>query len=264
MKLLFVSIPQIAKAFSSNSKVTFLYVLFRLWYFAITRKLKLIQNDFTLHVVYNGKDLTFYLQNVMDIAVLREVFVDLEYAWIPTVNPRIIIDLGAHFGDTALYYHARFPEATIIAVEPSPENFCRLKMHTKHIDKIVCVQAAVGSSNGKIVLNLMDSSLGHSVMNRAGTSSSVEVSQVTLPQLLSMCDVSKADLVKFDVEGAEFGLFSDEIRAENISNAYIGEIHNDLNENNLPPIETWFKKFTLSKLPINEKRYVLMAVTSNS
>jgi FkbM family methyltransferase len=163
----------------------------------------------------------------LDLAVLKEVFVDREYDWLPTNDPKVIIDLGAHFGDTALYYHARFPNAKIVAVEPSPENFERLVQHTKGIPEIISVQAAVGASDGVTTLNLMPGTLGHSVMKRKESDHSVQVSQLSLATLFQQQKLDKADLIKFDIEGAEFNLFSS-IKPEDYANFYIGEIHFDL------------------------------------
>jgi len=200
----------------------------------------------------------------MDIAVLREVFVDKEYDWCPTEDPKVIIDLGAHFGDTALYYHARFPNAKIIAVEPSPENYERLIQHTKHIPNIVAVQAAVGSSDGEVTLNLMPSSLGHSVMQRKDSDHSVVVSQLSLATLFQQQKIDKADLIKFDIEGAEFDLISS-IPAEEYSTVYIGEIHFDLRPNyNLDWIEKKFVVFDRQITSLsNKKRVILKAQLVN-
>jgi FkbM family methyltransferase len=229
MKLILIYIPKLAWEVAGNSPAKFLTLLFRLWYFAATRKLGGQKSDFPVQGIYNHSPVTFYLRYVMDIAVLREVFVDKEYDWCPIEKPAVIIDLGAHFGDTTLYYAARFPEAKIIAVEPSPENFERLVKHTKNNKNIFPVQAAIGGVEGSVDFYTGMEPFGHSVFNRKETDKKITVNQITLDTLFETYKIKKADLIKFDIEGAEFETFSH----MNINSvpAYIGELHFDLNTN---------------------------------
>jgi FkbM family methyltransferase len=258
MNLLFSIIPTLAWVLSEKKVIKSLQLAIQLWYFALTRKFFPITNDYTFKGEYNNKTLVFYLRYVMDLAVLREVFIDNEYSWCPIENPKVIVDLGAHFGDTTLYYHVRFPEATIIAVEPSPENYARLVKHASPIANIKPVQVAVGGSNGTIELNLGVSSLGHSVVARKDSKDSVTVPLVTLADLLKNKGIEKADLIKFDVEGAEFDIFKS-INPTEYANAYIGELHFDLGNVTKEEFETWFKDFDINWTQIRKDRYLFNA-----
>lgn len=194
----------------------------------------------------------------MDVAVLREVFVDKEYSWFPIEKPKYIIDLGAHFGDTALYYHAHFPQAKIIAVEPSPENFKRLQKNTKDISQIIIVQAAVGEVTGFTDLHIDKSSLGVSVQKRSGNETIIKVPQITLTDLLKEFSIQKADVIKFDIEGAEFSLFNN-IQTEEISKTFIGEIHLDLTNIELQTFKNNFSKFDTTLIKIKDHRFMMRA-----
>ena len=258
MRILFLFIPRISWELSGNSYIKTGTLCVELWYFVLTRKFLSLKNDYSIYGLYNGNTINFHLRHVMDIAVLREVFVDKEYKWSDVKNPKFIIDLGAHFGDTTLFYHALYPTATIVAVEPSPENFERLVKHVKNIPQIIPIQAAVGPVDGTVQLHVMESSLGHSITERAGSQSAVTVVQLSLNSLLQQFNVKVADLIKFDIEGAEFGLFNDS-NPELFANYYIGEVHNDLNDNNFPPVESWFKQFQQTIIPIKLNRFLLKA-----
>jgi FkbM family methyltransferase len=261
MTLLFSHIPKIAKELSGGSFLFRIRLVLFLWYFALSRKVLKKEGDFKILGKYAGQTITFYLRYVMDIAVLREVFVDKEYDWCPIENPKVIIDLGAHFGDTALYYHARFPNAKIIAVEPSPENYERLVQHTKNILNIIPVQAAIGSSDGEITLNLMPSSLGHSVVERKDTESSVSVPLISMATLFKKYGINKADLIKFDIEGAEFAML-ESVEPKNFSTVYIGELHFDLVEGyTLVMIKNLFDQYELTVEQLsNQDRCIIRAV----
>ncbi len=259
MNLLFKIIPAFAAIVSTNLLAQSVLVL-QLWYFVLSRKFFTFKNDFSVRFSYNGKEITYYLRHVMDVAVLREVYVNKEYEWFPVQDPKVIVDLGAHFGDTTLYYHAHFPNATIIAVEPAPENFARLQKHVAGIKNILCVNAAVGSVDGTITLNLGASSLGHSVIKRHESDVAVEVPLLTLSSVLGRAGVEKADLIKFDIEGAEFELFKDETQYKKFT-SFIGELHFDLSENqNLNSFKQKFSDFSVEVDEIKSDRFILKGI----
>lgn len=227
MRLLLNHIPKLSWILSGKSPAKFLILLCKLWYFALSRKLTGVKKDFVITGRYNQSQLKFYLRYVMDIAVLVEVFIYKEYEWFPVENPKVIIDLGAHFGDTTLYYAAKFPNAKIISVEPSPENYQRLVKNVKNMPNIVPVQAAIGDQDGFVELSLGDSTFGHSVISRKDEVSKVTVVQKSIQTLFFENDIEKADLIKFDIEGAEFKLF-ESLDSSEFAYSYIGELHLDL------------------------------------
>ena len=258
MHLLFIFSPKIAWQLSGKSLIATLRICLQLWFFILSRKLFHREGDFKLCGEYNDMQIVFFLRSLMDIGVLLEVFVDKEYAWCPVSDPQVIIDLGAHFGDTVLYYHALFPNAKIIAVEPSSENYERLVKHVGHIQNITLVNAAIGQKDGEVTLHLMSNSLGHSVADRSGHDSTIVVPQLSLSSLFKLNDIIKADLIKFDIEGAEFNLFN-QTKPEEFASVYIGEVHNDLNDKDFPLVESWFGKFAVVCKPIKENRFLLQA-----
>ncbi len=264
MNLLFKIIPAIASAVTLNLLSRW-FLTIKLWYFVLSRKFFDFGNDFPINITYNGKQITYYLRHVMDVAVLREVYVNKEYEWFPVSEPKVIVDLGAHFGDTTLYYHAHFPNATIIAVEPAPDNFARLQKHVAGIKNIVCVNAAVGSVDGTITLNLGVSSLGHSVIKRHESDIAVEVPLLTLLSVLGRAGVEKADLIKFDIEGAEFDLFTNESLVVHHTKALIGEVHLDLSAGK--NLNDFLEKFSTFNSKVSEishdKRYVVRLVNNS-
>lgn len=223
----FKTIPKLGLTLSSGKFLDSLSLVLLLWWFVLSRKFFKKLPDVPMRFSYLGKLFTMYLRYPMDIGVLREIYIDDEYVWCPVTLPKVIVDLGAHYGDTALYYHLRFPEATIIAVEPSPENFARLVQNTNKIPNIIPVQAAVGKSDGVIDLYLGESSLGHSTQRPEINNKTVSVPLLTLKTLLKNHGFVSADLVKFDIEGAEFAAFS-VIDPQSLSTSYIGEVHTDL------------------------------------
>jgi FkbM family methyltransferase len=59
-------------------------------------------------------------------------------------EPDTIYDIGADCGSVTMFAHSLFPQAKIVAVEPNPWSFPRLRANTANIHQIVAVNAAVG------------------------------------------------------------------------------------------------------------------------
>ena len=263
MSTIFKIIPRLSLELADGSFFDFIRILIQLEFFVITRKLGIIKKDFRFSYIQNNINVNLFLQKTIDIAVLKELYIQKEYAWFPIKNPQVIIDLGAHFGDTTLYYHAQYPDAKIIAVEPSPTSFERLKKHVADIPQIIPVCAAVGAYDGDVMFNITESSLGNSLVERESTIRTVSVPQMTLRTLFKTYNIERADILKFDIEGGEFSLFDDS--PTQYARAYIGEVHGDLSDTPVDIFFDIFKNFQCERIPLsNKRRFILRALNVNS
>ena len=64
---------------------------------------------------------------------------------IPEENP-LILDVGAHFGESVEFFHSIFPEADICSVEADPESY--LKLLEIFSDPKKAINAAIGAKAG--------------------------------------------------------------------------------------------------------------------
>ncbi len=256
MKSLFFTIPILAWKLKVNL-IHFLLLYVQFVWFIVTRKIIGTTGSQKISVSFQQRRFALYLRQPMDIAVLREIYIEGEYEWCPVLEPKVIVDLGAHFGDTALYYHARFPEAKIIAVEPAPDNFARLIENTKGIVNIVPVQAAVSDHNGELILHVMPSSLGNSLAKRPESTDTVKVPAMTLETLFTAHHITTVDLLKFDIEGAEFTVFRNNHENHHIK-SYIGEVHEDLGNDTIDGFKKMFtERQVVAEQLKNQKRYIV-------
>ena len=67
-------------------------------------------------------------------------------------HPKNIIDCGANVGAYSIMFHYCFPDAHIIAIEPSSHNMPYIKYNCKDIPQIEIMQMAVGSRIEKAVM----------------------------------------------------------------------------------------------------------------
>ena len=259
MYILFNLIPRLASAFSGGSYLRTVILILQLWYFALTPKTFLRGKEMRFNLIYLNKPFNVYIESIVDLAALSEVFLLGEYNWDFGAEPKVILDLGAHFGDTTLYYHLKYPDAHIYAVEPAPETFKRLLKNTSGISKITPIQAGVAEKDGFADLNIVASSLGNSFKSRSDVKNIVSVPVHTLQSLLRICNTDRANIIKFDIEGAEEALFGDSNPLE-FADAYIGEVHADL----IKDAEEFISKFsdhTIEKVNLsNPHRFIIKAV----
>jgi FkbM family methyltransferase len=176
---------------------------------------------------YLGRNFFFNANNRVDFATLSEVFVDGEYRFPYSENPRVIIDLGANVGDTAIFYALSFPEAKIYAVEPNPKVHQSLELNTKQFSNVTVCKCAIADSTGKMDLFFGLSHLGSSLGRREQNTHSVSVDTFTLEDFCKKYSIDRVDILKFDIEGAEeYLLRSPAIKS--IVKELVGEIHEDL------------------------------------
>ena len=123
------------------------------------------------------------------------------------LHGKVVVDVGAHVGDTALYFAAQ--GATVYALEPDPMNFRRLlrnlELNPGLAQAVRPIEKAVGR-DGKVVFR---SGLrgGSGRFARQGTPT--EVDSLSLTQLLSEFHIERPYLLKLDCKGSEFEIVRD-------------------------------------------------------
>lgn len=163
-------------------------------------------NEFYATVPHSSKKILLRL-GTTDVAAYEHVFIDDEYGFSLAKKPSIIVDAGANVGMSAVYFSTRYPEATIVALEPEPSNFEVLTKNAKLFPKIIPVNAALWNRDG--ILQLQDGGGGHwgiRVVDNM-TSPSTGIKAMTIPSLLDQQRITKIDLLKVDVEGSECEIF---------------------------------------------------------
>jgi len=118
----------------------------------------------------------------------------------------LIIDCGANIGASVTWLSARYPEAHIIAVEPSAENFALLRRNCTGLDVDLRL-AAISSADGRAYL---DNPSGTPMDFRITTERrGTEIDVVSVASLLASKPAAAYTpfLLKVDIEGGEKCLF---------------------------------------------------------
>jgi FkbM family methyltransferase len=127
-----------------------------------------------------------------------------------------VIDLGAHSGMSSMLFALRVgPEGKVIAVEADPTNCDCTKTNFSRFEKQFgwcpfIVQAAVWDSDGSLDFTA-EANLGSGVTSLIGRGaiSTHRVESIRLSTLAHRFSLEKVDIIKADIEGAEYQAFSD-------------------------------------------------------
>jgi FkbM family methyltransferase len=120
----------------------------------------------------------------------------------------LIVDCGANIGASVLWFSARYPEAKIVAVEPSPANFALLRSNCRGVDAELR-QAGIGMADGTAWLEDKGNASGMGCRtNEKGEGLPTEIiSMATLMASKPAAEYAPF-LLKVDIEGAERSLFA--------------------------------------------------------
>lgn len=179
----------------------------------------------TLRLAHRGRRFALTVTTMADLHVLREVFLDGEYAGDSAGPVASIVDLGANIGVSVRFFALEHPQARILAVEPEPRAFALLERNTADLPQVTRVQAAASDSEGEMTLYVGDELWSSSMTahDRAGTATTVPTR--TLAALLAgWNDGRPPDLLKIDIEGAEHAVLSQPGALEGVRTV-LGEYH---------------------------------------
>lgn len=189
--------------------------------FKISRqaKLKLVNPD----IFFQMKDKRFHEPQILefkngfklkcqyeDLSAVAETCILEDYAPEPDFIPKagqIIFDVGANIGDFAIY--AASFGAKVFAVEPEPRNVARLEENIKlnnFEDKVKIIPCALFYKDQQVGFSVSHSSPGGHAINSG--ENEVKVQAKTFNTILREESLDSIDLLKVDIEGGEYEIFS--------------------------------------------------------
>lgn len=156
--------------------------------------------------------------NSSDRDVFNQVFLAKEYGCLhPDPRPVLIVDCGANVGHTSAFLLSRFPQATVIAIEPDPANCALLRRNLgPYGERVRIVASAVWSGavgllpsetpfgDGREWARQVREALPHELPAMIG---------VEMGALLKQSGFDRIAILKVDIEGAEKQLFGPGVEA---------------------------------------------------
>ena len=123
-------------------------------------------------------------------------------------NPKVIIDGGANLGNYSLNVNKIIPDSNIYAFEPVEKTFNLLKNNISGYSKIIAVNKGLFDKNCEMQINVYPSHTHSSIYDIESLPYNVvETEKINLikgDNFIKENNISNIDLLKLDLEGAEF------------------------------------------------------------
>jgi FkbM family methyltransferase len=130
----------------------------------------------------------------------------------------VVFDVGGYEGDFASEISARY-KANIYVFEPVSIYITQLNERFKKNNSIHIIPAGLGAKSEEISISIMDEASSHTrdtYMNKQGT---VEIAKIVdISEFIQQNKIEKVDLLKINIEGAEYELLERIIELKSLSN----------------------------------------------
>ena len=138
-----------------------------------------------------------------DIDTYLQVFISEEYNY-DYGNPIVIVDAGANIGLTSIYFANKYPNATIIAIEPEESNYKLMLKNISSYDNIIPLNAAIWFKNEDLsVIDPGSGFWGYQVSKfTEECNTNLKSPGITIDTLMTKYSIDLIDLLKMDIEGA--------------------------------------------------------------
>jgi len=206
-----------------------------------------------------GQTIRFRFEDISDFGTLWEIFYQEIYRLSFSSTPGCIFDLGSNIGLSAIYFRLKYPDANIYCFEPDPDNFRRLEYNTSNWANVHIFPFAIWFSDGTIDF-YVDPHTGNasSCRQRRLRQQKIAVQSRSLVSVVEEFGNDGVDLLKFDVEGAEFEIFEAFHRFDSI-HTIVGELHTNESRDLGSFTRLFEDHYDVTCTPMGEHRYSFLA-----
>lgn len=149
-------------------------------------------------------------RHTSDVAAFEQVFIQHEYEFdFGGCSPQFIVDGGANIGCASIFFAHKFPQATIVAIEPEWSNFKILQDNVSHLPNVKALKAAIWNIDGHVEIQNPSADNWAFQVQQSTPQSSSRVHALTIPSIMEIAKTERIDILKLDVEGAEKEIFDE-------------------------------------------------------
>ncbi|MEI6167188.1 MAG: FkbM family methyltransferase [bacterium] len=139
---------------------------------------------------------------------LRQTCPLVGYEYLRKIQPSdVIVDAGAFTGDYTVYASRKVgPTGRVLAFEPDPRNLARLRANLRgEIDNVTIIEKGLWNSEGELTFRAGTEGFtsGAACISGAVAGQDLTVKVTRLDSELEKLGISKINVLKMDIEGAE-------------------------------------------------------------
>ena len=160
----------------------------------------------------NGYNISYLEQSSAD-HIFSEIFIGDCYPLAENnKDKKIIVDIGANIGLFTFYAKIKFPNSKIFSVEANPDNFKILEKNINENKLRDCVRVfnnVCSSFIGEQPFYLSTNPGWSSSYNKRGAENGemIYLKPLSLSKLFQLNNINRVDVLKIDIEGAEYDIF---------------------------------------------------------
>jgi FkbM family methyltransferase len=123
----------------------------------------------------------------------------------------VVLDCGGHIGSFTLYIKSHWPHAKVFAMEPVPDNqeLFKKNMDQNKLSDVTMIPFALYGESGTFYIDMAGKQFDAvSVSNQKPEHNEfLTIHAKTLAEVVAENNISSIDLMKLDIEGAEYHIF---------------------------------------------------------
>jgi FkbM family methyltransferase len=143
-----------------------------------------------------------------DASVFLQVFGEHQASFPVRSDLSVIVDAGANIGLTTTVFATRFPHARVIALEIDPANFAILKENTRFYSNVEPLHKGLWTRRTRVRVANPEAESWAFRASEVEAMDSQSVEALGVADILADFDLPRIDLLKIDIEGGEYELFT--------------------------------------------------------
>ena len=165
----------------------------------------------TSRITFRGKDVAFKYPASDNLQVaIGDILGGHEYPILnfPDYQPKVVVDIGANVGATALYFYSAWPEADFHCYEPARDCYTCLAGNVADFGNIHTYPYGLYDSNREVTLfHGFEQPAQNSVVAYAGTTEQSEtIKLVAADEEMTSRGIDEISVLKLDTEGCEVAI----------------------------------------------------------
>ncbi len=152
---------------------------------------------------------SFHLRpGTSDYYTFDQVFIQDQYNIELPFAPKTILDAGANVGLSAAYFAHRFPDASIVAVEPDKSNFETLQKNVRKYPQVKPLCMGLWNKDAFLkITNARDCRHNSFMVSETDVTDSQAIPAISIQSIMAQNGWDTIDILKIDIEGSEKEVF---------------------------------------------------------